>query len=172
MFRLTVRNVGRSCQTLVTHVCPKMARPCSGHGRQTESACNPVPPVSESLNRQRPVPLQRKISTPAPFPKRAGLGSCSGKVNNSTRRRVRPFGFEPEVPPVAAILSSAANPATIAPESHNGPTCRKPCAFWCVLTACWRSSANWRASGSAGTPGRRFGVPPRCFPCPTSGNRQ
>ena len=52
---------------------------------------------------------------------RAGPGSCSGKVNNSTRLCVRPFGFEPEVPPVAAILPSAANPATIAPESHQRP---------------------------------------------------
>ena len=45
-------------------------------------------------------------------PKRAGPGSCSGKVNNSTRLRVRPFGVEPEVPPVPTMLPSPGDTAT------------------------------------------------------------
>lgn len=73
------------------------------------------------------------------FPKRAGPGSCSGKVNNSTRLRVRPFGFEPEVPPVPTMLPSpgdtatrpARKPATL---SQSQRFCGKMCAikgrFW------------------------------------------
>ena len=48
----------------------------------------------------------------SPFPKRAGPGSCSGKVNNSTRHRVGPFGFEPELPPVPTMLPCPGDTAT------------------------------------------------------------
>ena len=49
----------------------------------------------------------------ATFPKAGRAGELFGKGEQLNPVRVRPFGFEPEVPPVPRILPSPANPATV-----------------------------------------------------------
>ena len=63
-----------------------------------------------------------------PVPKRAGLGSCSGKVNNSTRLSVERFSFEPESPPIHGFYFEApthGKPARIGQSTCARPFCGK-----------------------------------------------
>ena len=87
------------------------------HSDTALSDCDRISPPS-SLTLQ--VRIQIRLPSYALSPKRAGPGSCSGKVNNSTRLRVRPFGFEPEVPPDADNPTEYRESCNNRPDHSNG----------------------------------------------------